>query len=93
VIAAAFTLAGGIPGLIRMGVAAVLAAALAYSIGHAAGASAGRAELQSEITSKALAAEKERVSDDAALSRLSDRDLCRRALRDGGMQDDLCAGL
>ena len=86
-------LVGGVSGLVRMSVAAVIAGGLAYSIGHMSGASAGRTELQSEITSKALAAEKEKVSDDAALSRLSDHDLCVRSLRAGGLPIDLCSEL
>ena len=61
--------------------------------GWSQGEAAGRAAIQSEITSKALAAEKERVSDDAALSKLSDHDLCVRSLRAGGMPIDLCADL
>jgi hypothetical protein len=90
---ALLTLAGGIPGLLRMGFAAFVAAGIAYVVGHSTGASAGREQLQAEITSKALIAEKERVSDDAALSRLSDHDLCVRSLRAGGLPIDLCASL
>jgi hypothetical protein len=90
---ALLTLAGGPAGFLRMAVAAGIAAMVAYSTGHWVGVSAGRSAIQSEITSKALAAEKERVSDDAALSKLSDHDLCVRSLRAGGMPIDLCADL
>lgn len=90
---ALLTLAGGPSGILRMGLAAFVAGTLAYGIGHMAGASSGRTALQSEITSDAIAAEKERVSDDAALSKLSDHDLCVRSLRASGMPIDLCAEL
>jgi hypothetical protein len=61
--------------------------------GWTQGETAGRTAVLSEIALKAAEAEKERVSDDAALSKLSDRDLCVRSLRAGGMPIDICADL
>ena len=87
----------GVLDAIKIGAGAVAGAALVALIGipiaHTSGERAGRAALQSEIAAAALSAEKERVSYDAVLSRLSDRDLCIRALRARGMPVDACSGL
>lgn len=78
--------AGAVAGALLVGVIAV-------PLAHRNGVADGRAGLQAEIATAAAKAEKERVSDYATLSKLSDHDLCVRALRSRGMPISGCASL
>lgn len=87
-------LLGQLPGiLLALAVSFFVLQPWERSAGLSEGREQGRAALQSEIATAAAKAEKERVSDDAARSKLSDHDLCIGALRSRGMPIDLCASL
>lgn len=53
----------------------------------------GRDQVKLEMAQKAADAERERIKDDTELRRLSDRELCTRALISRGMPVDSCADL
>ncbi|RYE61042.1 MAG: hypothetical protein EOP20_00830 [Hyphomicrobiales bacterium] len=74
-------------------VGGLLVALIGLPIAHSNGQRDGRATLQSEIATAAAKAEKERVADDAALSKLSDYALCVRALGDQRMPVSACEHL
>ena len=77
----------------KLAIGAMAGAALFYPLGQWRGEAEGRAELKAEIASAALAAEQERVKDDARLSGLSDYDLCVRHLEPRGMPVAVCSVL
>jgi hypothetical protein len=90
---AILTAAGGIAGIFRMAAAGLVAGTVCYLVGHWNGASDERASNNAKIAVEAVKVEKERVSDDAALSKLSDHDLCVRDLRARRLPIDICSDL
>lgn len=87
---AILALAGGLSGLARMAVAALVVACLVWPIASWTGGQSAVATYQNEIATKAAQVEKERVADDARLRNLPDYDLCVRALSARRMPVDEC---
>jgi hypothetical protein len=87
---ALYNLAGGLSGIVRMAVVAVVVSLLAFAGGKLAGYEDGRSSVQIEQATEAARLEKERVADDANLRNLPDYDLCVRSLNARRMSVDEC---
>lgn len=87
---ALYDLAGGLSGLVRIAITALVVGFLALSGGKLIGYQDGRAAVKIEQATEAARLEKERVADDANLRNLPDYDLCVRSLNARRMPVDEC---
>lgn len=85
-----YELAGGMSGIIRLTITALVVGWFAMAGGKAIGRHEGRAAVYIEQATEAARLEKERVTDDANLRNLPDYDLCVSGLRARRLPVDGC---